>query len=49
MPGGVGGGSREASPYPDWFDKKHKFEVIVGKSILSFEEDEEGRTPQTPP
>jgi hypothetical protein len=29
----------------NWFDKKHKFEVIVGKSILSFEEDEEGRTP----
>jgi hypothetical protein len=29
----------------NWFDKKHKFEVIVGKSILSFEEDEEGKTP----
>jgi hypothetical protein len=29
----------------NWFDKKHKFEVIVGKSILSFAEDEEGRTP----
>src|SRR5262249_27488772 len=29
----------------NWFDKKHKFEVIVGKSILSFEEDEEGRPP----
>jgi hypothetical protein len=29
----------------NWFDKKHKFEVIVGKSILSFEEDEEARTP----
>jgi hypothetical protein len=28
----------------NWFDKKHKFEVIVGKSILSFEEDED-RTP----
>src|SRR5215510_9526799 len=28
-----------------WFDKKHKFEVIVGKSILSFDEDEEGKTP----
>ncbi|MDH3605216.1 MAG: hypothetical protein OEU26_36960 [Candidatus Tectomicrobia bacterium] len=25
----------------NWFDKKHKFEVIVGKSILRFEEDEE--------
>ena len=29
----------------NWFDKKHKFEVIVGKSIVSFEEDEEDRTP----
>src|SRR5215831_8749309 len=29
----------------NWFDKKHKFEVIVGKSILSFAEDEEGKTP----
>src|SRR5215813_11824624 len=29
-----------------WFDKKHKFEVIVGKSILSFGEGEaEDRTP----
>src|SRR5215471_4054242 len=28
-----------------WVDKKHKFEVIVGKSILSFDEDEEGKTP----
>src|SRR6266852_1459533 len=28
-----------------WFDKKHNFEVIVGKSILSFAEDEEGKTP----
>src|SRR5215471_5595901 len=27
----------------NWFDKKHKFEVIVGKSILSFDEDEEGK------
>jgi hypothetical protein len=27
-----------------WLDKKHHFEVIVGKSILSFEEDEEDRT-----
>jgi len=29
----------------NWFDKKHKFEVIVGKSIRSYAEDEEGRTP----
>jgi hypothetical protein len=30
----------------NWLDKKHKFEVIVGKSILSFDEDEEGdKTP----
>jgi hypothetical protein len=30
----------------NWFDKKHKFEVIVGKSIRSFEEgEEEDRTP----
>ena len=29
----------------NWFDKKHKFEVIVGKSIRSFEADEEGKTP----
>jgi hypothetical protein len=30
----------------NWVDKKHKFEVIVGKSILSFEEAEaEDRTP----
>ena len=29
----------------NWFDKKHNFEVIVGKSILSFEEEEEGTTP----
>jgi hypothetical protein len=29
----------------NWFDKKHKFEVIVGKSILSFDEDEEEKTP----
>ena len=27
----------------NWFDKKHNFEVIVGKSILSFGEDEEDR------
>jgi len=30
----------------NWVDKKHTFEVIVGKSILSFEEgEEEDRTP----
>ena len=29
----------------NWFDKKHNFEVIVGKGILSFEEEEEGTTP----
>jgi hypothetical protein len=29
----------------NWFDKKHKFEVIVGKSIRSFEEDEEDKMP----
>jgi len=29
----------------NWFDKKHTFEVIVGKSILSFAEAEEERTP----
>src|SRR5467141_2053228 len=28
----------------NWVDKKHNFEVIVGKSILSFQEDEEDRT-----
>ncbi len=28
-----------------WLDKKHHFAVIVGKSILSFQEDEEDRTP----
>src|SRR6266446_1448708 len=28
-----------------WLDKKHNFAVIVGKSILSFQEDEEDRTP----
>jgi hypothetical protein len=28
-----------------WLDKKHHFEVIVGKSILNFQEDEEDRTP----
>ena len=30
----------------NWFDKKHQFEVIVGKSIQRFEESEdEDRTP----
>jgi hypothetical protein len=29
----------------NWCDKKHTFEVIVGKRILSFAEDEEGKTP----
>jgi len=29
----------------NWLDKKHNFEVIVGKSILSFGEGEEDRTP----
>jgi hypothetical protein len=30
----------------NWFDKKHKFEVIVGKSIRSFDEgEEEDKTP----
>ncbi len=29
----------------NWCDKKHKFEVIVGKSIRSFDESEEDRTP----
>jgi len=29
----------------NWFDKKHKFEVIVGKSIRSFEEGEEKDRP----
>jgi hypothetical protein len=28
-----------------WCDKKHKFEVIVGKSIRSFDESEEDRAP----
>ncbi len=28
-----------------WLDKKHHFEVIAGKSILSFQEDEEDRRP----
>jgi len=29
----------------NWVDKKHNFEVIVGKSMLSFGEGEEDRTP----
>ena len=29
----------------NWCDKKHKFEVIVGKSTRSFDESEEDRTP----
>jgi hypothetical protein len=29
----------------NWFDKKHKFEVVVGKSIRRFDESEEDRTP----
>lgn len=29
----------------NWFDKKHNFEVIVGKSILRFEASEEDRSP----
>jgi hypothetical protein len=28
----------------NWMDKKHNFEVIVGKSILSFEESEKNKT-----
>src|SRR5438552_7620793 len=28
----------------NWVDKKHNFEVIVGKSILSFEESEKNKT-----
>ena len=28
----------------NWFDKRHKFEVIVGKSIRSYTEDEAGQT-----
>jgi hypothetical protein len=30
-----------------WCDKKHTFEVIVGKSIRSFDESEEDRTPRS--
>src|SRR4030095_2940808 len=29
----------------NWCDKKHKFEVVVGKSIRRFDESEEDRTP----
>ena len=29
----------------NWFEKKHNFEVIVGKSMLSFGEDEEEKSP----
>ena len=29
----------------NWLDKKHNFEVIVGKSMLNFGEGEEDRTP----
>src|SRR5215471_17325973 len=29
----------------NWFDKKHKFEVVVGKSIRRFDESEEDRPP----
>ena len=32
----------------NWSDKKHKFEIIVGKSILSFEEGEEGEEDRAP-
>ena len=28
-----------------WFDKKHNFEVIVGKSVLSFGKDENAKSP----
>src|SRR4029453_15383979 len=28
-----------------WSDKKHHFEIIVGKSTVSFDEDEADRTP----
>ena len=31
----------------NWFAKKHNFEVIVGKSTLSFGEDEEDQTPSS--
>ena len=29
----------------NWFDKQHNFEVIVGKSVLSFGEDEDAKSP----
>ena len=29
----------------NWFDKKHNFEVIVGKSVRSFGEDEDAQSP----
>src|SRR5215510_12576261 len=29
----------------NWFDKKHNFEVIVGKSVLSFGEDADAKSP----
>src|SRR5262245_8542072 len=29
----------------NWFDKQHNFEVIVGKSVLSFGEDEDAKAP----
>jgi hypothetical protein len=29
----------------NWFDKQHKYEVVVGKSIRRFDEREEDRTP----
>src|SRR4030095_3180244 len=29
----------------NWFDKKHRFEVIVGKSVLSVREDEDVQSP----
>src|SRR4029453_6828192 len=32
-----------------WLDKKHHVEGIVGRSILSFEEDEEDRPPSLKP
>jgi hypothetical protein len=31
----------------NWFDKKHNFEVIVGKSVLSVSADEEAKSPST--
>jgi hypothetical protein len=31
----------------NWFDKKHNFEVIVGKSVLSVSADEEAQSPST--